>query len=105
MANIEFSYLYRDAGNYKNFNSIVFANINNVNIDSLEQLIRSKLIEGNWFYADQWLMPDLHFHTWNNFDHDWHEFESVTFTSKSAGFSVSLHSWMAIIQSDSASYK
>ncbi|WPU98786.1 hypothetical protein SNE26_22485 [Mucilaginibacter sp. cycad4] len=44
MPNIKFNYLYRDGGNYKNFNSIVFNNPQSILLPSLEQLIRSKLI-------------------------------------------------------------
>jgi len=99
MANIQFSYLYRDAGNYKRHNDIVFANRDDIDIEHLEKLIRSKLLEGLWFLADEWLLPDLHFEDFNiEMDHPYHEFKSITYTTNSADFSVSLYHWMADIQ-------
>lgn len=91
MANIKFSYLYRDGGNYKNYKEVIFANPANVDIVELETLIRDKLIEKEFFRADEWLLPDMHFEMWNrDVDHPFHEFESVTYTEESADFSVSL---------------
>lgn len=85
MPNIKFNYLYRDGGNYKNFNNIVFNNPQNVLLPALEELIRSKLIFDHWFYVDQWQLPDLHFGTWDNeLDHTFHEFESVEYTDEPA---------------------
>ena len=83
MPNIKFSYLYRDAGNYKKFHSVIFSNPTDIDLQELEKLIRSKLIFSQWFYADQWKLPDLHFDTWNNeIDHTFHEFECVEYTNE-----------------------
>ncbi|MCO5950769.1 hypothetical protein [Mucilaginibacter flavidus] len=91
MPNIKFNYLYRDAGNHKNYNSLVFANPNNVDIQHLETLIKSKLIEGNWFFANEWKLPDLHFKCWDpEIDHAWHEFESVEYTDELQNVPLSL---------------
>lgn len=85
MLNIKFNYLYRDGGNYKNFNSIVFNNTQNIELSTLDDLIRSKLISHHWFYADQWQVPDLHFNAWDHeIDHTFHEFESVEYTNETA---------------------
>ncbi|QEM06760.1 hypothetical protein DIU31_025845 [Mucilaginibacter rubeus] len=85
MSNIKINYFYRDAGNYKNFGSIIFINPQNIELSALEDLIRSKLISHHWFYADQWQVPDLHFGTWDNkLDHSFHEFESVEYTDEPA---------------------
>jgi len=85
MPNIKFNYLYRDGGNYKKFNSIVFDNLQNIELSALEDLIRSKLISQHWFYADQWQVPELHFGTWDDeLDHSFHEFESVEYTDEPA---------------------
>ncbi|MDP9078599.1 MAG: hypothetical protein M3O71_14300 [Bacteroidota bacterium] len=83
MPNIKFSYLYRDGGNNKNFNFLVYSNPNKVNIEELEKLIRSNLIDGTWFYVNEWKLPDLHFKCWDDeIDHKWHEFESVEYTDE-----------------------
>ncbi len=100
MPNIKFNYLYRDGGNYKNFNSIVFSNPQNIGLSTLEDLIRSKLIFQHWFYADQWQVPDLHFGTWDNeLDHTFHEFESVEHTDDVADNGKDLTSFINILKS------
>ena len=81
MPNIKFNYLYRDGANYKNYGFVLFHNPQHISIEYVEQLIRSKLIDGEWFYANEWKLPDLHNCTWDNeIDHTFHEFESVEYT-------------------------
>lgn len=83
MPNIKFNYLYRDAGNYKSFGAVILANPNNFTLQQAEELIRPKLIDGTWFYASQWQVPDLHIHNWDNdLDHTFHEFDSLEYTSE-----------------------
>lgn len=80
---ITLSYLYRDAGNYKQFNEEVFTNEKNLQIDYIEQQIKKCLYDETWFYVDRWGMKDLHVHPWDNeLDHTWHEFESVADTNE-----------------------
>jgi hypothetical protein len=89
MANIKFSYLYRDSFNYKNYGYAVFANQANTTPEELEVLIRSKLIYGEWFYANEWQVPDLFpasFDPYN--DPTWHEFESITVTDEPVNWSL-----------------
>ena len=81
MPNIKFSYLYRDGANYKNYNSVIFDDSNNVDLAELETLIRSKLIDGTWFYVNKWNLPDLRTDSFNyERDPTWHEFETVEYT-------------------------
>ena len=83
MPNIKFNYLYRDAGNYKTYGHVVMANLANTTLQQLEADIRAKLIDGVWFYAQEWGVPDLHTHAWDNeLDHTFHEFESLEFTDE-----------------------
>jgi hypothetical protein len=99
MPNIKFNYLYRDAGNYKNFNSIVFNNPQNIELSVLDYWIRSKLISHHWFYVDQWQVPDLHFGTWDNeLDHTFHEFESIEYTDEAANSEKDLTSFIQILE-------
>jgi hypothetical protein len=80
MPNIKFNYLYRDGGNYKNFNFVIFENDQSVSIAEFESLIKSKLIDGEWFYADHWKVPEIFLDTFNfKIDPTWHEFESVEY--------------------------
>lgn len=85
MPNIKFSYLYRDAGNFKNYGQVIFANPNNLSLEQVMELIKAKLIDGQWFYAKEWGLPDLHFDKWDEeLDHGFHEFEGVEFTNEEA---------------------
>ena len=82
MANIKFSYLYRDSTNYKKHGSVVFPNPGNYGLSEIEELIRSKLIDELWFYANEWQVPDLFLESFSPYDDPtWHEFESVEFTN------------------------
>lgn len=81
--NIAFSYLYRDAGNNKQYNTVVFTNNANLSIDFIQDHIKAALIDGEWFYVDKWKLKDLHFDTWDSeFDHTWHEFDAVEETDE-----------------------
>lgn len=82
---IKFNYLYRDGANYKNLKSIIFNNSENIKLSTVQNLIQFKLIGGEYFYANDWQVPDLHFGTWDNeLDHSFHEFESVEYTDEPA---------------------
>lgn len=89
--NIKFSYLYRDSGNYKRFGDVIFSNPNNLPILDMEHLIRSKLIDGEWFYAKDWGLPNLHFEPWDeDLDHGFHEFESLSYSQELENAPISL---------------
>lgn len=97
--NIAFHYLYRDGANYKNFNSIVFNADQSVSLEELKSLIKSKLVCGEWFYVDQWKMPDLHFGTWDNeIDHTFHEFEDIEYTNEVPNTLLSVVEFIDIIK-------
>lgn len=83
MQNILFSYLYRDGANYKNYSEVVFANPDNIDVSQVKEAISTSLVDGEWFYAKPWQLPDLHFEKWDEeIDHQLHEFESVAYTSE-----------------------
>ncbi len=82
MPNIKFSYLYRDAGNYKNFGYVVFANPTNMGLPEIEHHLKKHLIDGCWFYAEAWQLPDLRFPHTTPSDPTWHEFEGVEYTNE-----------------------
>jgi len=76
--NIRFNYLYRDAGNYKQYSWVVFSNPHNRALLEVEQTIRSALIDREFFNVTQWQLADLREQELDEeLDHDWHEFESV----------------------------
>jgi hypothetical protein len=99
MPNIKFNYLYRDSANYKDFSSVIFDNPNDIRIDVLLKIIKPKLIDETWFYVDQWNLPDLHFGTWNNeFDHTWHEFESIEYTNEDPNGTSTIAEFISLMQ-------
>lgn len=99
MLNIKFNYLYRDGANYKNFGSVIFDNTIDSNLDLLLKIIKPKLIDETWFYANEWNLPDLHFNTWDNeFDHTWHEFESIEYTYEAPNEKMTLIEFIYFIR-------
>jgi len=78
MQNIKFNYLYRDNCNYKKYGFVILANPNNLELQEFEKLIQTKLIDNQWFYANEWGVRELFF-DWVDFriDPTWHEFENV----------------------------
>lgn len=78
--NVKFCYQYRDGANYKNYNEVVFLNDTGKTIAEIKDIIKKALINGEWFIAENWKLPDLHFieYKWDlEIDHDWHEFISI----------------------------
>jgi len=100
MPNIKFNYLYRDSANYKNFNSIIFENDQSASIEDLESLFKSKLIDGEWFYADQWKVAEIFLGTFDfKIDPTWHEFESVEYSNEPANSTFMLAEFVGILSS------
>lgn len=79
--NIRFEYLYRDAGNFKNWGEVVFANPNNLQPNALNLLAERLLIERLYFVAEKAGVPTLYFESYfPNLDHVWHEFNGFSVT-------------------------
>lgn len=98
MPNIKFHYLYRDGGNYKQYGSIIFSNPTGLNIDELMLLLKQKLIDEQFFYANKWNLPDLHFPNWNvQLDHNFHEFERIEYTVEPANTLINLAEFVKLI--------
>ena len=98
MPNIQLSYLYRNSSNYKNFGSVVFANSTNIELSIVEKRIKSCLIDGCWFYAQEWQLPDLRFADINENDPTWHEFESLEYTEQPANSVIILAEFITAIE-------
>jgi len=82
LVNVEFQYLYRDAGNFKNFGSVIFGNRSGASIASVEEAIRSKTFE-NLFDAASLQLPELFFKEFPydpELDHPLHEFAGLVAT-------------------------
>jgi len=98
MSNIKFSYLYRDGSNYKKYDSVVFSNPDGIDVAELENLIRSKLIDGEFFYATEWSLPEF-FTEYVDFriDPTWHEFVALAYTDEPANALCGLVEFMELI--------
>lgn len=76
--NVQIHYLYRDAGNFKSYGSVVVANPDVLPAPIVEKQIRRFLVDGSYFIATNVSLPDLRFTTiFPHLDHDWHELEEV----------------------------
>jgi hypothetical protein len=75
--NIRFEYLYRDAGNFKNWGDLVFSNPHNIKADLIKSMAENVLIDQAYFVASKADVPDLHFKEYDEqLDHGWHEVQS-----------------------------
>ncbi len=83
--NIRFNYLYRDAGNYKTYGSVIFQNPDKLRIAQIEPILRSKLIDEMFFDPNVLGVPALshdEFAYNSEIDHSWNEFESLEETDE-----------------------
>lgn len=98
--NIKFCYLYRDGANYKRYNEVTFLNCCEYSLDHIESQIKDNLIDGLWFYANEWQIPELFFEEFDDqFDPTWHEFEMIEETEASPTSGINIDEFLRIIQS------
>jgi len=81
-SNINFNYLYRDADNFKQFGSVIFSNPNNLSVVEIDNILRSRLIDEEYFNHVKFGVPSLFFKNRSVDDHNWHEYENVEMTVK-----------------------
>lgn len=75
---IRLTYLYRDAGNYKQFGEVVYSNKYSKPVSELKQIIGSKLIDSEFFDSSKSLVPVItSFPYDSDLDHSWYEFNSL----------------------------
>lgn len=78
--NIGFSYLYRDASNYKQWGKVIFTNNQGVPLDLLEEDLRASLEKREFFLAGKVDVPEVFFDSKREDDHPWHEFAGLVET-------------------------
>ncbi|NTU91871.1 MAG: hypothetical protein HGA60_08140 [Chlorobiaceae bacterium] len=77
---IRFSYLYRDAGNYKAWGSVDFTNPDELSVEVIERKLRDSFDQQELFIAHQLGLPELFFYAdepVTGDDHCYHEFAAV----------------------------
>jgi len=85
--NIEFRYLYRDMGNFKNYGEVIFANRLNSDAEEIRKQIFSILGPDHTIKASDLGIPDLFFKNFTydpELDHEMHEFVEVLRTENPA---------------------
>jgi len=76
--NIKFNYLYRDAGNYKQYGSVILSNPDNLSLEKIEKQIRANLIDGEYFIPSKLNIPFINEFPYDaELDHEWYEFVGV----------------------------
>lgn len=83
--NLKLNYRYRDAGNFKQFGSVIFPNSSQIPVSEASEMIQEKLISGEFFNPKDWNLPRLHFHPYDpELDHEYHEFEEWEVTEEAS---------------------
>ncbi len=85
MGNVEFSYLYRDGGNYKKFGRIIFSNPEQTACGVIEAALTEAFLEDGLFIADQVRLPEVFLFVNGNLsfdDHCYHEFDAIRATDE-----------------------
>jgi hypothetical protein len=80
MPNVNFSYLYRDAGNYKKWATIVFSNPDRLTLKAATEALKAAFLHENLFVAHQIRVPEAFLFSRGNAtsdDHCFHEFSAV----------------------------
>jgi len=80
MPNIKFSYLYRDAGNYKKWADVVFSNPDGLTLEAATKALKDAFLQDGLFIAHQVRVPEVFLFSRGNAtsdDHCFHEFSAV----------------------------
>jgi hypothetical protein len=99
--NLKFTYLYRDGANYKQYNDIVFTNPFQRSVTEIDTIIKSNLIDGLWFVADDWGLSNKFFeeYTWNNeVDYNWLEYGGINETPANATTCCSIENFLGLVR-------
>ncbi len=81
--NVEFQYRYRDFGNFKRYNSVVFGNQSSLPIDDISRVLLRLTGGDETFVASQFGIPDMFFTEFPynpNLDWQMHEYCGVSKT-------------------------
>lgn len=79
--NVMFSYMYRDAGNFKQYGEVIFANPGQLPRQPAEEAIRRVLIDGQFFVPTNWSIPLIYGFAFDpDRDHSWYEYTELSCT-------------------------
>jgi hypothetical protein len=99
MKNIKFTYLYRDGGNYKTWNEVVFSNSDDLSPKVVASELQRAFMQDGLFIAHQVRLPEVLPYSCEGLtldDHCFHEFDSVALTIDAANdrFGRSIHDFL-----------
>jgi hypothetical protein len=83
--NVAFDYMYRDAGNYKKHEAVIFRGIPDADLVALDAAIRVSLIDGMFFYPQKVGIPMLNLDEYGHDDEQdvtWNEYVGVRVTDE-----------------------
>lgn len=84
---VRFEYMYRDAGNYKNYGEVIFSNNLKLSLEEIETRIQQCFVDGCYFNAMGRGLPDLHLSDWDHaIDHEWHEYIRVSKSNQQSSY-------------------
>jgi len=103
MKNIEFSYLYRDAGNYKKWGKVIFSNPDRLGPTEVNKALQGAFLDGDLFVAQQVRIPEVFLFADGDAtsdDHCFHEFDTTTLTTQAADdtYSRSIKEFIAEVE-------
>jgi hypothetical protein len=103
--NVKFSYLYRDAGNYKKWADVVFSNPEGLSIDLVNKALKHAFMQDGLFIAHQIRIPEVFLFARGDAtsdDHCFHEFGAVEPTAAlpNDGYSRSISEFIAEANSE-----
>ncbi|AFM11185.1 hypothetical protein [Turneriella parva] len=94
--NVKFTYLYRDAGNYKTWYDVVFPNRTGKTAEQLTEEIKKHLISGQYFDKALAPLPIEPEHDFDEeLDYTWLEFHSLRETPESSTSSQDIEDFIA----------
>jgi len=96
--NIELSYLYRDAANYKIPYRYVFKNPDNLKMDDIRRIILDNLEDGLFFRPNDWRLIKPSFGNFvQELDHEWCEFNDIDYTTEDNTSNLSITEFLKSI--------
>ena len=100
MPHIKFSFLYRDAANYKTFGEVVFVNPENLPLESARQILLQACNSNQNFDPRPWGIANIRNLPYDpELDHDWFEFESMEETKEEITEAIGLSEFLVHVKS------
>ncbi len=95
---MKFSFLYRDAANYKTFAAFVFANPENIPLEDISKRILASCNVNQNFDPLPWSLPNIRTQPYDpELDHNWYEYEMVEETEEMPSDERSIGQFLEVV--------